>query len=33
MGEIRNAYGTLIGKPHGKRPVGALGVVRRIILK
>jgi hypothetical protein len=22
MGEVRNAYGTLVGKPEGKRPLG-----------
>jgi hypothetical protein len=32
MGEMRNAYKILVGKPEGKRPVGDLGVDGMIIL-
>jgi hypothetical protein len=31
MGDKRNAYGILVGKPEGKRPLGRLG--RWMILK
>jgi hypothetical protein len=33
MGEMRNAYRILVGKPEGKRSIEDLGVNRRIILK
>jgi hypothetical protein len=33
MGEIRNAYNILVGKPEGKRPLRRLGIVGRIISK
>jgi hypothetical protein len=32
LGEKRNAYGTLVGKPEGKRPLGSLRGRWRIIL-
>jgi hypothetical protein len=28
MGEMRNAYSLLVGKPEGKRPVGRLRYIR-----
>jgi hypothetical protein len=33
MGEMKNAYKMLFGKPEGKRPLKGLGVNGRIILK
>jgi hypothetical protein len=33
MGEMRNAYGILVGKPEGKRPLGRPNVDGRIIKK
>jgi len=33
MGEIRNAYKILVGKPEGKRHPEELGVYGRIILE
>jgi hypothetical protein len=33
MGEMRNAFKILVGKPEGKRPVGRQDVDGRIILK
>jgi len=33
IGEMRNAYKMLVGKPEGKRPLGNVGVDKRIILK
>jgi hypothetical protein len=33
MGEMRNAYEILVGKPEGKSPFGRLRVDGRIILK
>jgi hypothetical protein len=33
MGEKRNAYRVLVGKPEGKRPLGRLDVGGRIILR
>jgi hypothetical protein len=32
MGEMRNVYKLLVGKPEGKRPLEVLGVDGRIIL-
>jgi hypothetical protein len=33
MGEVRNAYKILLGKPQGTRPLGRPGVDGRIISK
>jgi hypothetical protein len=33
VGEIRNAYNNLVGKPEGKRPLEDLGVYERILLE
>jgi hypothetical protein len=35
MGEIKNAYRILVGKPEGKKPLGrqTVGIGGRIILK
>jgi hypothetical protein len=33
MGEKRNAYRILMGKPQTKQPLGSLGVDGRVILK
>jgi hypothetical protein len=33
MGEMRNAYNILVGKPDGKRPLGRLGVAGKTILE
>jgi hypothetical protein len=33
MGEMRNEYNILVGKPEGKRPLGRQGEDGRIILK
>jgi hypothetical protein len=33
MGERRGAYSVLVQKRQGKRPLGRLGIERRIILK
>jgi hypothetical protein len=33
MGEKRNAYRVLVGKPEGKRPLGTSRLGGRIILK
>jgi hypothetical protein len=31
MGEKRGAYGVLMGKPEGKKPLEDTGVIRRIV--
>jgi len=33
MGERRNAFSFLVGRPEGRRPLGNLGIGGRIILK
>jgi hypothetical protein len=33
MGERRDTYRVLVGKPEGKRPLGSPGVDERIILR
>ena len=33
MGERRDVYSVLVGKPEGKRPIGDPGVDSRIILR
>jgi hypothetical protein len=33
MGEMRNTYKMLVGKPEGKRQLGRLRIYGRIILK
>jgi hypothetical protein len=33
MGEMKNAYQILVGKPEGKRPLQHIGIDRKIILE
>jgi len=33
MGEMRNMYSILVGKPKGKRPLGGVGVDAKILLE